>query len=362
MSNNKQKKITLDPKYLSLSGGDKTKKTREKPRKYKNNTNHNSKTLRKKLIEKIKNYQNRREGDELTPPVKETSFDDEFSSSLEFLQELSNKKKQNNIGKNKALTKNKALPKDDNHHNIHTTHNIATGHNIATEHNVGGAASTPLRLIEHTNTNNTNTNTNNTNTTSISTTNQNRMTVKHKQPDYSCLKGGSRPTFRELKRMTQRSDTHTAPPHIKISIPADSPLQPSSVHNERSSKLEQIKSEYKRIAHPEGNDTNKSTKTKRCVAHKKIRTVKYKLGKTGTMVSVLIKNTDTRRRIKHEISLLRQKAITEVKQYLREKNLLKIGSDAPNDVLRKMYEQAILSGDLNNNNDATLMHNFMNDK
>jgi len=80
------------------------------------------------------------------------------------------------------------------------------------------------------------------------------------------------------------------------------------------------------------------------------------------MVSVLIKNTDTRRRIKHEISLLRQKAITEVKQYLREKNLLKVGSDAPNDVLRKMYEQAILSGDLNNNNDATLMHNFMNDK
>ena len=120
--------------------------------------------------------------------------------------------------------------------------------------------------------------------------------------------------------------------------------------------------EYKQIAQTDAQQTTNTPKKKRCVAHRKIKTVKYKLGKSDKEMSVLVKNTDTRRRIKHEISLLRQKAISEVKQYLRDKNLLKIGSDAPKDVLRQMYEQAVLSGDLNNNNDDTLMHNFMKDK
>jgi uncharacterized protein YjgD (DUF1641 family) len=94
------------------------------------------------------------------------------------------------------------------------------------------------------------------------------------------------------------------------------------------------------------------------------KTTKYKLGKTkgGNKVSVLIKNNQTRKKVMHEIGLLKQKPILDIKNYLREKNLLKVGSFAPNDVLRQIYEQSILAGDIENKGKDTLIHNFYNDK
>ena len=93
-------------------------------------------------------------------------------------------------------------------------------------------------------------------------------------------------------------------------------------------------------------------------------TRKYKLGKQGNFVSVLIKNGETRRNIQKEQGLLKKKSINEIKKYLYDKKLLKVGSDAPPDVLRNMYENAIMSGDVNNINGEVLLHNFIssNDK
>ena len=61
-------------------------------------------------------------------------------------------------------------------------------------------------------------------------------------------------------------------------------------------------------------------------------------------------------------SALKQKTIHEIKLYLRSKNLLKVGSEVPNDVLRQMYENAILAGDVTNKSKDTLIHNYFNDK
>ena len=92
------------------------------------------------------------------------------------------------------------------------------------------------------------------------------------------------------------------------------------------------------------------------------RTVKYKLGKhkNGT-VSVLIKNSQTRRKIQTEQADLKQKSILDVKNFLRSKNLLKVGSAAPNDVLRQIYEQSILAGQVENKSKDTLIHNYFNE-
>jgi hypothetical protein len=93
------------------------------------------------------------------------------------------------------------------------------------------------------------------------------------------------------------------------------------------------------------------------------RTLKYKLGKHANgKVSVLIKNNQTRRRVQTEQAQLKQKSIIDIKNYLRSKNLLKVGSEAPNDVLRHIYEQSILAGQIENKAKETLIHNYFNEE
>ena len=54
---------------------------------------------------------------------------------------------------------------------------------------------------------------------------------------------------------------------------------------------------------------------------------------------------------------LKKKSIIDIKNYLRKHNLIKIGSNAPNDVLRQIYEQSILAGNVNNKNNNNFLHN-----
>ena len=60
--------------------------------------------------------------------------------------------------------------------------------------------------------------------------------------------------------------------------------------------------------------------------------------------------------------LLKMKPIPEVKKYLREHNLIKSGSYCPNDVLRKMYESAILTGEIINIDKDMMLHNIINNE
>ena len=87
---------------------------------------------------------------------------------------------------------------------------------------------------------------------------------------------------------------------------------------------------------------------------------KYKLGKKNNNIGILIKNNKTLKKIKEEIEELKKKSIQEIKDHLREKNLIKLGSNAPNDVLRKLYEDSILAGDVKNNNNNNLVFNYFN--
>jgi hypothetical protein len=78
------------------------------------------------------------------------------------------------------------------------------------------------------------------------------------------------------------------------------------------------------------------------------RTYKYKLGKKkdAKHIGLLIKNRDTQKKVKQEVAQLKQQPIQAVKNFLREKNLIKLGSQAPNDVLRKLYEAYLEAGEL----------------
>ena len=90
-------------------------------------------------------------------------------------------------------------------------------------------------------------------------------------------------------------------------------------------------------------------------------TKKYKLGRTpgSNVVGVLIKNNETRSRVTNDLGELKRESIIEVRKYLHNHGLLKVGSDAPPDVLRNMYETAKLTGEVNNVNKQVLLHNFV---
>ena len=110
-------------------------------------------------------------------------------------------------------------------------------------------------------------------------------------------------------------------------------------------------------------DQNKTSTPKQRFKRRITRTLKYSLGKhKNGKVSVLIKNAKTRRKVQTEQALLKQKSIADIKVYLRGKNLLKVGSDVPNDVVRQLYENAILAGDVTNKSKDTLIHNYFNEK
>jgi hypothetical protein len=177
--------------------------------------------------------------------------------------------------------------------------------------------------------------------------------IGNNEPPYSNLKNGNKPSFKEWARMTQK----VRPKPMSTIINSNSTphtISNTDKYNILINKPHDVLSEFKQMHR---NKTPRPPTITKLIK-RKTKTLKYNLGKKGKHVSVLIKNNNTRKKIKHEQSLLRQKPIQEIKDYLRNKNLIKSGTLAPNDVLREMYEQAILSGEVHNTSKDTLIHNF----
>jgi hypothetical protein len=181
-------------------------------------------------------------------------------------------------------------------------------------------------------------------------------------PPYGILKQGTKPTYRQWHNTTQKLHypANESKPLIKIDRGDDLPtFSPPQLNVGVNLPVPEVSAPT--VAAPTvPSHTGTATHAKRRIT----KTTKYKLGKTkgSNKVSVLIKNNQTRKKVQHEIGLLKQKPILDIKNHLREKNLIKSGCFAPSDVLRQIYEQSILAGDVENKSKDTLIHNFYNDK
>ena len=101
---------------------------------------------------------------------------------------------------------------------------------------------------------------------------------------------------------------------------------------------------------------------KKIKASKTIRKKRYTLGKKGRSIGILIHNRKTRKKIRKEYRKLKRANMNDVKLYLKKHGLIKVGSNAPNHILRSIYETSVLSGDVYNKNSNILFHNYINDK
>ena len=94
------------------------------------------------------------------------------------------------------------------------------------------------------------------------------------------------------------------------------------------------------------------------------KTMRYTIGKSKMKqrVGILLKDRGTRKNVLIAQKELKRKSMKDIKNYLKDHNLIKVGSNAPNDVLRQLFESAMMSGDIMNKNKETMLTNFMNDE
>lgn len=196
-------------------------------------------------------------------------------------------------------------------------------------------------------------------------------------PQFGCLKGGALPTYRNWVNKTQKSLVNEPiivnNPIINNSInkgissieslKTEDHLLPK--HNselfekkidENLQKMSQIKQTMEKLENIKNANQKKRLKQKKTIR----RTYKTGKSKVVPKISVLVSNRTIRNNITTKTQLLKQVPIQDIKQYLIKHGLIKIGTIAPNDVLRKMYESAILiCGEVNNHNPDNLLYNFL---
>lgn len=379
------KTIQLNPEFLSSSklssgggGGSTTRQKKEKPK-----TSLKPNAMKKQLLAKIKDFQHKSENDKeeftiKTDTLKDDDFNagfaDEFNKSLSFLSELSKQRKH-------KPKRNETLKRGKIEHSVHTqiatelpeemkqkplTSHITTQASFQKHVPVTQVPAThaPAQVQVPA-------------TPAPVTQAHAPVTQTHAPapaPSYGILKNGSKPTYRQYHNKTQKIYGHVAKP--LISIQQNEPTQIHTPSPSNTNQVSAVESSSSSSSSPAlGNTLNSQINTVSINAPHNIkpsnqrfkkritRTLKYSLGKhKNGKVSVLIKNAKTRRKIQTEQALLKQKSIADIKVYLRSKNLLKVGSEVPNDVLRQLYENAILAGDVTNKSKDTLLHNFFNDK
>ena len=403
------KKIDINPDLFSIGG--KPKKKREKTQKKAPLISPN--VLKNKLLKRIKEHKNKEtenlvnnktklpdpqenKSNKNTNPnlVDLGSYTDEFTDSLNYLQTLATQKKDN---ENKNKLEKKTLK---NHQSILSNTNLSIP---IVNIDLPDELKEPLISV---------------NTSNLNFNNQSPISLKtvNDSVPYGCLKNGSKPTYRTWNK-TQK---YIVEPNPKLTI-VDTSLNKNNI--ERENRLNILKNKIKekellqQTLHNNNNNIVITTDVPNVIPNvipnvvpiinelptvntiandnivfeniimpnaeenimistetnseiiptkkfiKKTIRKKYTLGKSKIKksIGVLIKDRGTRKKVLTAQRELKKKSINDIKSYLRDHNLIKIGTNAPNDVIRKLYESSMLAGEITNSNTEILLHNLMKD-
>jgi hypothetical protein len=431
-----KKTIQINPELFKLSGGNKTRKNREK-KELSLTPIVSANKLKTKLLKRIQDFKkNEIKGtSNKTESTNKEGNADEFYNALDFLQkkkkDVEREKAQQTLN-NKTLKNYSATSSNtsafssqiSNKEYIPLLSNIASPH---VELDLPFDLREPMPLKE---------------SNVFTPLDNNVINMKYKPADdlpYGCLKGGTKPSYRSWIQTRKNYDSYSGqlqpqlqPQLINNARPPTPPKRntfttfvaspnvvatSSSVNSEREKRLEQIKNKLKNIQDKENGskpeyqelkstletlepfnvaktaalkmsldplvpfDDNKTemeiidiptlkeeAKIQRGPELKNYikRTIrrKFTLGRSDKLrkVGVLLKDKQTRKNVIEAQKELKKTNMTDIRKYLRQHGIIKVGSTAPNDVLRKTFEAAMLAGEITNLNKDVLLHNFLNEE
>ena len=371
------KTISINPSLFSVSGS-KTKKNREKKSKPTAVPLISPSVLKNKLLKRIKEHKqketqnlennkrklSKNEELPLKPKNEILSYNDEFTDSINYLQTLSKQRQIDEQKRNSEFIKQKQKEELERR-TIRNYHSMG-GQNLSSGPMIN--IDLPEELIQP-----------------VVPINTEPFYIKPKDDvPYGVLKRGTKPSYREWSR-TQRNNIVTNPNASLIIQDGNLSSEKTARENRLNILKEKIKNKTQEVSidpltsenlikkpvntqptilQPTISQPNEPQNGGKLIATKHItkKTIKrkYTLGrsKIKKTVSVLIKDRGTRKKILNAQKDLKRKNINDIRAYLREHNLIKTGSNAPNDVLRKLYESAMLSGEITNSNADVLLHNF----
>lgn len=199
-------------------------------------------------------------------------------------------------------------------------------------------------------------------------------------PKWGCMKNGSLPTYRSWKNVTQKRPIYNdqyanqvldknvgEPPRpALVDTTSYGSTRPTmSVYNEPSTiqrSIDDRKQEMRALAMAVSASPETYNPPSRYLKQRRTVRRKYTLGKSKTQpkISVLISNRTIRNNIMTKTQLFKQVNIDEIKRFLVKRGFIRVGSSAPNDVLRKMYETAsLMCGEIDNHNPDNLLYNYL---
>jgi len=172
----------------------------------------------------------------------------------------------------------------------------------------------------------------------------NPMISNVSNPNWGCLKNGNLPTYRNWRQMTQK----------KQELPSSNIQETIGINVPKPDLFASMKAKREK-PQPKLNFLKQKKTVRR----------NYKIGRSNVFskVAVLVSNKTIRNNIMNKSQDLKHISIEDVRRYLIKRGFIRIGSSAPNDVLRKMYETAnLMCGEVENHNTENLLYNYLNDR